>query len=376
MTQQTTPRQRRSRGKAWHWKQTDCWYYTPPGTKKRVRLLDERRRPIRGQGRRSDAELALARIKAAGEWRPASTTADREQHSVVSVCSEFVTHCQQRAAKGAIGAEYRDEVSRYLNDFCGYCGALDVSELKKGHVLHWLEGHETWRSSATRRFAITCVQSAFNHAVENHGIDNPLVGLDKPPQKPRLHSITPEDEELIYASTDEPFGSFLFAAIHTGLRPFCELARLTTKNVLETHHGMMWRVYSSKTDKTRTIPVRSEVAVLTRRLIKAAGGPPESTIFTNSQGNAWKKVTAGARFRNLRESLHWNSDPLRKQYTCYSCRHTFAHRMLAGFWNNGEGCSIEVLAELMGDTPKVAFDHYGREWGQHYQEPLWQAIGC
>jgi hypothetical protein len=33
------------------------------------------------------------------------------------------------------------------------------------------------------------------------------------------------------------------------------------------------------------------------------------------------------------------------------------------------------LAELMGDTPKVAFDHYGKEWGQHYQEPLWAAIG-
>ena len=36
---------------------------------------------------------------------------------------------------------------------------------------------------------------------------------------------------------------------------------------------------------------------------------------------------------------------------------------------------IETLAELIGDTPKVAFDHYGREWGQHYQEPLWAAIG-
>ena len=35
----------------------------------------------------------------------------------------------------------------------------------------------------------------------------------------------------------------------------------------------------------------------------------------------------------------------------------------------------KTLAELIGDTPKVAFDHYGREWGQHYQEPLWAAIG-
>ena len=40
------------------------------------------------------------------------------------------------------------------------------------------------------------------------------------------------------------------------------------------------------------------------------------------------------------------------------------------------GCSIETLAELIGDTPKVAFDHYGKEWGQHYQDPLWAAIGA
>ncbi len=49
--------------------------------------------------------------------------------------------------------------------------------------------------------------------------------------------------------------------------------------------------------------------------------------------------------------------------------------MLSGYWNDGVGCSIETLAELIGDTPKVAFDHYGKEWGQHYQEPLWSAIG-
>jgi hypothetical protein len=49
---------------------------------------------------------------------------------------------------------------------------------------------------------------------------------------------------------------------------------------------------------------------------------------------------------------------------------------LSGYWNGGAGCSIETLAELIGDTPKVAFDHYGREWGQHYQEPLWLAVGA
>ena len=45
------------------------------------------------------------------------------------------------------------------------------------------------------------------------------------------------------------------------------------------------------------------------------------------------------------------------------------------FVNGGVGCSLETLAELIGDTPKVAFDHYGKEWGQHYQDPLWAAVG-
>ena len=35
-------KRRQSHGSTWHWKQTDCWYYTEPGTKKRIALFDER----------------------------------------------------------------------------------------------------------------------------------------------------------------------------------------------------------------------------------------------------------------------------------------------------------------------------------------------
>ena len=81
------------------------------------------------------------------------------------------------------------------------------------------------------------------------------------------------------------------------------------------------------------------------------------------------------RFIEARRKLGWDKDPVLRKYSSYTCRHTFAHRMLSGYWNKGVGCSIETLAELIGDTPKVAFDHYGKEWGQHYQDPLWAAIG-
>jgi integrase len=187
--------------------------------------------------------------------------------------------------------------------------------------------------------------------------------------------LSSDDEQVLYEATDEPFGDFLFAAIHTGLRPFCELARLTADDVTETVRGMMWRVYSSKTKKARKIPVRSDVADLARRLIVTSPKDFDATLFRNSQARPWKKVTGVSRFLKIKRDLGWDRDPVRKNYSSYTCRHTFAHRMLAGYWNGGTGCSIEVLAELMGDTPKVVFDHYGREWGQHYQEPLWSAIG-
>ena len=71
--------------------------------------------------------------------------------------------------------------------------------------------------------------AAFNHAQKSHGLEHRLKGLKKPPFRPRLHSFTADDEVALYGALDEVFGDFLFAAIHTGLRPFCELARMTAE---------------------------------------------------------------------------------------------------------------------------------------------------
>ena len=59
-------------------------------------------------------------------------------------------------------------------------------------------------------------------------------------------------------------------------------------------------------------------------------------------------MTGVVRFLTIKEKLGWDQDPVKKKYSCYSCRHTFAHRMLSGFWTGGTGCSIETLAELLG----------------------------
>jgi len=366
---------RQQHGSAWHWQQTDCWYYTLPGTKNRLPLFDEEGNRIRGKDNKQAAQLALARLKLAGDGLPAATPAATEEWLVARVCSEYLQYCERGLANAALSKGHRDGAVWVLNDLCAYCGALPVAQLKKGHVETWVGQHPRWKSPATRRSVLSVVLAAFNYTQANFDIANPLKGLKKPPGRPRLQSLPPEDEQLLYRATDEPFRDFLFAALHTGLRPFCELARLTADDVLETDRGMMWRVYSSKTKKTRKIPVRPEVAERARQLLATAPKGSGTPLFRNPRGNPWKKVTGVARFLGLRKKLGWDQDAVRQRYSCYTCRHTFAHRMLSGYWNGGAGCSIETLAELMGDTPKVAFDHYGKEWGQHYQDPLWAAIG-
>jgi integrase len=365
---------RQSHGSAWHWSQTDTWYYTLPGTKRRVSLFDEDGQRIKGKGNKKLAELALSRTKLQG-WDPQPVATAQEEILVARICSDYLQYCERGLAAGRLSAGHLAMSKSMLNDLCRYCGALPVSQLKKGHIRNWLDSHAGWKSPASHRGAISIVLAAFNRAQEDHGLENPLKGLKKPRAEPRLQSLTPEEEKAIYAATDQPFRDFLFAAVHTGLRPFCELAKITADMVVDSKRGMMWRVYSSKTKKTRRVPVLPAVAELTRRLIKTAPVGSGLPLFRNPVGNPWKKVTGVTRFLGIKKTLGWDKHPVRSRYSTYTCRHTFVHRMLSGYWNDGKGCSIEVLAELIGDTPKVAYDHYGKEWGQFYQEPLWNAVG-
>ncbi len=364
---------RQPHGSAWHWRQTDCWYYTMPGTKKRVALFDERGERIRGTQNKEAAELALAREKLA--WDDSTAAGDSGPWLVARVCSDYLEYCERGLAQGTISKSHRDSTVAWLNDFCTFCGARPVAKLKKAHLQQWIDAHPTWRSPATRRGVMAIVLAAFNRAEEMHGIANPLKGVKKPRAQPRLQSFNPEEEKALLAATEDRFRDFLFAAIHTGLRPFSELARLTADDVEETGRGMLWRVYATKTKKTRKIPVRPEVAKLTRRLMKTAPKGSGLPLFRNTKGRPWRPGTGVVRFITIKQKMGWDKDPVKAKYSCYTCRHTFVHRMLSGYWTDGVGCSIETLAELIGDTPKVAFDHYGKEWGQHYQDPLWAAIG-
>ena len=95
----------------------------------------------------------------------------------------------------------------------------------------------------------------------------------------------------------------------------------------------MWRVHSSKTNKTRKIPVRPEVAELARKLMKTAPKGSGLPLLRNTKGRPWKRATGVVRFIMIKEKLGWDKDPAKTKCSCYTARHTFAHRKLSGYWN-------------------------------------------
>ena len=155
-------------GSAWHWTQTDCWYYTLPGTKKRMPLFDEQGNRIRGDDNRELAEDALARVKLAGELQ--SGRPENQEWLVARVCSEYLQYCERSLASGAMSRSHRDGSVAFLNDLCKYCGALPVAQLKKSHLQTWIESHAGWRSTATHRGVIAIVLAAFNRAEDLHDV--------------------------------------------------------------------------------------------------------------------------------------------------------------------------------------------------------------
>src|SRR5205085_425916 len=142
---------RQSHGSAWHWRQTDCWYYTLPGTKKRVPLFDEDGARVRGKENKEQARLALARVRLAGQGELPAAPATGGEWVVARVCSEYIQYCERGVANRTISPDHRAAAAAHLNDLCRFCGALPVHQLKKAHIRTWADAHSGWKSPATER---------------------------------------------------------------------------------------------------------------------------------------------------------------------------------------------------------------------------------
>ena len=108
---------------------------------------------------------------------------------------------------------------------------------------------------------------------------------------------------------------------------------------------------------------------LMERFPRGSGIP----LFRTPRGRSWTRNNGVTTFCRIKEVLGWDKDADKKHLSFYTCRHTFAKRILSGYWT-GQPATIETLAGLMGNTPKVCWDHYAR-WCDEYNDPLWAAVG-
>jgi hypothetical protein len=128
---------RQQHGCAWHWKQTDCWYYTPAGTKKRVALFDEEGDRIRGIENKKVAQIAYAKLQIAGVHELSSP--HQESWTVARVCDVYLTDLHKTA-----NPSWARQVTNWLVRLCEYCGALKVNEFKKKHLRQWMQRYGKW----------------------------------------------------------------------------------------------------------------------------------------------------------------------------------------------------------------------------------------
>lgn len=379
-------RKRQANGAAWYRKFDDGWYATIDG--KRTRLRDQFGKTINGKDKRADAELAVARLKLSIPSNDSEGTV-----LVANVADAYLDHLKTFAS-----VEHIRNATWTMNDFCSYCGALQAVDLKKKHVRHWVDLHPTWKSDNTKRDQMIIVSAAFNHAVKEEELleSNPIAHLKKPAAFPRVTFFKKDEVEEVLEYFNRPanwrtpcrqrVGDFFHMLLLTGARPFSELAQVTADNVQETDKGMIIRIKAGtdedgkyrhksakKTGKDRIIYLFPAAEEMIRPLIKKYPKGSGLALFRTTRGCAWTRVNGVGSMCAMKKALKWNEDPDKAGLSLYTCRHTFAKRILSGYWT-GQPATIETLAGLMGNTPSVCWKHYA-SWCDEYSQPLWNAVG-
>jgi integrase len=355
-------RKKGSRNKGYWFRKGRGWYV---GNDK---LLDAAGEHIKGPDNGQAAELAYHTLMANG--KPVAEHEDG--YTVREVCREYL-----KEAKAKNSPQTYTLRKRFLYDFCegkkgvhkGY-GHLPITDLIGLHVKQWLDAHN-W--DGCRRMAYQAVRRAIFYGISLGMVkENPIKGFKADPARKRQAYFTKEVEAAIYETANRALADIIRAMIGTGCRPG-EVARLEKRHIEQRDGRMVWRFppsehkTGSKTKKDRVVPVCSEIAALVKRRMKWQA---INRVFLNSRRKPWTPTNLKTAFARLRVNLAKKGIKLSKDQTLYACRHTYAKRQL------GKGISTNVLAAQMGNSPQIAWDHYGKDWDKQADNTaiLWSGI--
>ena len=252
-----------------------------------------------------------------------------------------------------------------LTPFCDALGDVRICDLTHTMIEDFLAkmrqprkiGKQTykWGQGAVATFFLA-VNAGFNFAVKRRLITiNPLDGLTAPTvrSKSRDCVISPEQHQgILKASKAESFRRVIIALENTGARPG-EICAATAQAWNDEDGCLIYYADTTRQEgehrhktanqKDRIIFFTGDALTMMRQLVSEH---PVGSLFRTKDGTAYSAKVICSCFRALRKRSGL------PKLTAYSYRHTRATRWILA------GRNIDVLAELLGNTPAVIRKHY------------------
>lgn len=334
----------------------------PPAVLKAAYARFELSRPKPGSSAMTVWELSQAYLAHIERTKGAAATLEARADVLFDLCTGYGRKWRKSKAKPT-------ESDRIHS---GY-GTKPAAELKIGDVYEWLAKHPTWGDGA-RRMHTQAVRRVMMFGVECGYLDkNPIRGIKIPKGRPRVTCLSPEQEQALLAVARHSLKTAVRVLIRTGMRPG-EFAKLTAAHVNDLGDRMELKFDANevKTRTARSVRVTDPAIIeLIRRGVRDHKSGP---IFRTAEGKPHVvKNLSRAFFRAMGRATKRHGVKFDDDCCLYSCRHTYAKRLLTGYWS-GKPVNIELLAKLMGNSPKVCRDNY-LQWSDSYEAPLWEAVG-
>jgi integrase len=339
-----------------------------------ARYLTTEKTKQAAKGQVTVLEVCNAYLESIKREGGAANTLESRSDTLYDFCTGLPAMWRDKPGK----KRYRDRPDRKPTDadkipgHPGY-GGMAVADLKPFHVDAWLKAHKGW-SPTGQKTRLQAVKRAMNWAAKLQLIErNPIRGMSVsiPHKENKATYLDDIQEAALLKSAKGQLRIALRVLIRTGMRPGCEFAKLTAAHVVDLGDKLELRFKptESKNRKERIVRVSDPeiVDIIRRKVADHKQGP----IFRNRNSRPWIVRCLSLSFRRALARAEKAGVKFDEHVCLYSTRHTYAKRCLTGYWS-GKPITIQVLAELMGNTPKICQEYY-LKWTKNFDAPLWAA---
>ena len=156
--------------------------------------------------------------------------------------------------------------------------------------------------------------------------------------------LTKDEREQVRAEVSPEFAAYLTVLEQTGCRPYSEASNLSAPDIdWENGRTILRKHKNAKKGKTRIVYFPPDLLAMLKDL---ALRHPTGPLLRNRLGNAWVRSNVNHYTRRVYRKLKM------EKFCPYSYRATYITDALV------KGVPVEVVAELVGSSPKVIWAHY------------------